>query len=56
MAYYYFKVGSQIYPNKPVYCFNTGLTGCGSEAFAEMLKSFHSLDTVHGNSALTYSQ
>jgi len=56
MAYYYFKVGSQIYPNKPVYCFNTGLTGCGSEAFAEMLKSFHSLDTVHGNSAITYSQ
>jgi hypothetical protein len=56
MAYYYFKVGSQIYPNKPVYCFNTGLTGNGSEAFSELLKSFHSLDTMHGNSALIYSQ
>ena len=56
MSYYYFKVGSQIYPNKPVYCFNTGLTGNGAEAFAELMKSFHSLDTVHGNSALTYSQ
>ena len=56
MAYYYFKVGSQIYPNKPVYLFNTGLTGNGGEAFAELLKSFHSLDTVHGNSAITYPQ
>ena len=56
IAYYYFKVGSQIYPNKPVYCFNTGLTGNGSEAFAELLKSFHSLDTVHGNSAITAQQ
>ena len=56
MAYYYFKVGSQIYPNKPVYLFNTGLTGGGSEAFSELLKSFHSLDTIHGNSAITFSQ
>jgi len=39
-----------------VYCFNTALTGNGSEAFAEMLKSFHSLDTVHGNSAITSQQ
>jgi hypothetical protein len=32
------------------------LTGNGSEAFSELLKSFHSLDTMHGNSALIYSQ
>ena len=56
MAYYYFKVGSQIYPNKPVYLYNSNLVGNGSEAFAELLKSFHSLDTLHGNSAITFQQ
>ena len=30
--------------------------GSGAEAFAELLKSFHSLDTVHGNSAIDYAQ
>ena len=56
MAYYYFKVGSQIYPNKPVYLYNSNLVGNGSEAFAELLKSFHSLDTLHGNSAISFPQ
>ena len=57
MGYYYFKVGSQIYPNKPVYLYNNGtLVGNGAEAFAEMLKSFHCLDTLHGNSAINYGQ
>ena len=57
IGYYYFKVGSQIYPNKPVYLYNNGTLVCnGAEAFAEMLKSFHSLDTLHGNAAITSSQ
>ena len=57
IAYYYFKLGSQIVPNKQIQLYNNGtLVGSGSEAFAELQKSFHALDTIHGNAAVTYNQ
>ena len=52
---YYFRIGSSIYPNKPVYLL-TSLVGNGSEGYAELLKSFHALSSSIGNSSLTYSQ
>jgi len=51
---YYFRVGSSMYPNKPVYLQGGG-TGTGSEGYAELLKSFHALSSSIGNSALTFN-
>jgi len=51
----YFRVGSSIYPNKPIYLINGSIVGSGSEAYAELLKSFHALSSSIGNSALPYS-
>ena len=51
---YYFRIGSSIYPNKPVYLINGTITGTGGEAYAELLKSFHALSSTIGNTALTY--
>ena len=57
IGYYYFKLGSQIIPNKQIQLYNNGtLVGSGAEAFAELQKSFHALDTMHGNSAVTCAQ
>ena len=52
---YYFRVGSSIYPNKPVYLINT-LQQSGSEGYAEMLKSLHALSSTNGNTSITYNQ
>jgi hypothetical protein len=52
---YYFRVGSSIYPNKPVYLKST-IQGSGSEAYAELLKSFHALSSSIGNTAITLPQ
>lgn len=52
----YFRIGSSIYPNKPIYLVNGSLVGTGGEAYAEMLKANHSLSTTVGNSAITFSQ
>jgi hypothetical protein len=48
---YYFKLGSQVIPNKPVYLYNGSLVGNGSEGFAELQKSVHALSATVGNSA-----
>jgi len=59
LSYYYFKVGSQTIPNKPVYLVNGAggvLVGTGNEGFAELLKSMHALTSTYGNSAITYNQ
>jgi hypothetical protein len=53
IAFYYYRIGSSVYPNKPVYLINTNV-GTGSEAFAELLKSFHALSTNIGNSAIPW--
>jgi hypothetical protein len=53
---YYFRCGSQIMPNKPVYLINGSLVGTGSEGYAELLKSFHALSTSIGNSAIPFNQ
>jgi len=40
---FYFRIGQLIYPPKPVYCINGYIVGNGSEANAEVQKSFRSL-------------
>ena len=52
---YYWRIGSSMYPNKPVYLQNTQ-TGTGAEAFAELLKSFHALSATIGNTTLGNQQ
>lgn len=47
----YFRIGSSIYPNKPIYVLQNG---SASEAYAELLKSFHALSSSIGNSAITH--
>jgi hypothetical protein len=49
---FYYRVGSSIYPNKPIYLNNGSLVGTYNEAYAELLKSFHALSTSIGNSAI----
>jgi hypothetical protein len=56
MSSYYFKLGSQVIPNKPVYLYNSSLVGNGSEAFAELQKSVHALSSTVGNSAFDCTQ
>jgi len=53
---YYFRVGSQMIPNKPVNLINGSLVGTGSEGYAELIKSFHALSTSIGNTAIPYNQ
>jgi hypothetical protein len=52
--FFYYRIGSSLYPNKPIYCNNGSLVGSGSEAYAELLKSFHALSSSIGNSAIPY--
>jgi hypothetical protein len=42
---YFFRVGSQIIPNRPVTLFNNNNTGGYGEGYAELLKSWHGLHT-----------
>lgn len=56
IASFYYRVGSTVMPNKPVYLINGTLVGQGSEAYAELLKSFHALSSSIGNSALVSNQ
>ena len=52
---FYYRIGNSVLPNKPVFLLNGSLTGNGAEAYAELLKSFHSLSSSIGNSALVYN-
>ncbi len=54
-ASYYWRIGSSMYPNKPVYLLNTN-TGNGAEGFAELLKAFHALSATIGNTTLGSQQ
>ena len=53
---YYYRVGSSIYPNKPIYLNNGSLVGTFNEGYAELLKSFHALSASVGNSAILFNQ
>ena len=55
LSFYYFRIGSSVYPNKPVYLINGSLVGTGAEGYGELLKSFHALSSTIGNTALTYN-
>lgn len=48
----YFRVGSSIIPQKPIYILQNN--GTASEAYAELLKSFHALSSSIGNSAISH--
>jgi hypothetical protein len=50
-----FRIGSSIYPNKPIVLINS-ITGTGAEAYAEMMKANHALSSTVGNSSITYQQ
>jgi hypothetical protein len=52
---YFFRVGSSIYPNKPVYLIS-GQQQTGAEGYAELIKSFHALSTTEGNPSILYNQ
>lgn len=52
LSYYYWKIGSQLVPNKPVYLSNGTTTNFGAESFAELLKGFHSLSSSIGNTSI----
>jgi hypothetical protein len=54
LSFYYFRIGSSLYPNKPVYLNNGTLVGSGAEGYAELLKSFHALSASIGNTAINY--
>lgn len=53
---FYYRVGSSIYPNKPVNLINGTLVQSGAEAYAELMKSFHALSSTIGNSAIPFYQ
>jgi len=55
LSYIYFRIGSSLYPNKPIYLTNGSLVGSGGEGYAELLKSFHALSSSIGNSCIPYS-
>jgi hypothetical protein len=55
LSSYFFRVGSSIYPNRPVQLIGS-TSGSGSEGYAELLKSFHALSSSIGNSAITFEQ
>jgi hypothetical protein len=44
---YFWRVGSSIIPNKPVNLDNANTTGNYSEAFAELLRAWHSLNNLY---------
>ena len=49
---YYARIGAAMYPNKNVNLINGYLTGSGGEAYAELMKSFHSLSPITGDPAI----
>ena len=53
---YYFRIGSAIYPNKPVSLMNNNMVGTGAEGYAELIKSFHALSSTSGNPSFTHPQ
>ena len=55
-SYIYYRIGSSLYPNKPIYLLNGSLVGNGSEAYAELMKSFHALSSSIGNTSILYNQ
>jgi len=54
LASYYFRIGSSIYPNKPIYLINNGLVGTGSEGYTELMKSFHAMSSTSGNPSVLH--
>ena len=52
----YWRIGSSIYPNKPIYLINGSFVGTGGEGFAELMKSFHALSSTIGNTTLVAQQ
>lgn len=49
---YFFRIGAQILPNKPVVLNNINNTGSYGEAYAELLKSWHALHSIDNTTCL----
>ncbi len=56
LSSFYFRVGSSLMPNKPIYLTNGSVVGTGNEAYAELLKSFHALSSSIGNAGILHNQ
>ena len=54
-AQYWWRIGSALIPQKSVNLENTNTTGGYAEAFAEIQRAFHSLDTPGNASSLIFS-
>lgn len=54
LSYAYYRIGSSLFPNKPIYFNNGSLVGTGGEGYAELLKSFHALSSSIGNSVIPF--
>lgn len=52
IEYYFWRVGSTIVPNKNVVLINSNNTGGFTEAYAELLKAWHSLHTTQSSTAI----
>jgi hypothetical protein len=53
---YYWRVGNEIIPRKPVYLQNGVFAGTGAESYAEVSKSFHGLGSSLCNGSITHHQ
>ena len=56
LSSFYFRIGSSIYPNKPIYLINGNLVGSGSEAYCELMKSQHAISSTINNGSISYNQ
>jgi len=56
LSSFYFRIGSSIYPNKMIYLNNGTTVGNGSEAFTELMKSFHALSSTLNNGSIQWNQ
>lgn len=55
ISQYWWRVGSYLLPQKPVNLINSNTTGGYAEGFAEVQKSWHSLNHAEYASSMTYS-
>jgi hypothetical protein len=55
LSSYYWKVGTEMIPRKPVYLLNGSFCGTGAEGFAEISKSWHALGSMVCNGSITHT-
>lgn len=53
---YYWRVGNELVPRKPVYLINGVYCGTGAEGYAEVSKAFHGLGSTICNGSISHQQ